>query len=276
MNQREPILNHIDECRECENILSNINEIDDSNKIYIKNYIQNVIEQSESIDKYNGMRLKPSLKHDQYNDEDWEKVKAIVATPDASKVMCVQSSYSYSFYIYNSPKHGLVEITESFWTGSVSTVTSISYEYLVENFRPQEIKMTFNRYLLTITSGYSDTFIIEPDLVINESIQTLVNSKKDEIKSFYENNDSQISDENSDSFDFSIQDGIHNSCDFNENIEKFIESLYLKIGTINEIQYFVTKTKLNMKEYDSNKYFLILFAQIDEHTFVSTHLELSN
>lgn len=255
----------IDNSQECQNISS-----DDSNKSYIEKYIHDVIEPSESIETYNGLKLKPSLKYSEYNDEDWEKVKAIVATPDASKVMCIQSTYSYSFHIYNSPKHGLVEITESFWNQSVSSVTSISYEYLVENFRPQEIKMTFNRYLCSITSGYTDAFMTNPDLVISEAINALVESKKNEIQSFYQKDDSY---------------------DFDETPESYLLSLYIKLGSIDvvdsllhsapsdrkeaksDVQYFVTKTKIISDKYDKDTKFLVLFAQMDENTFVSTHLE---
>ncbi len=227
----------------------------DSNtkKMNIHEYIQKVIEPSESIQKYNDLKLKPSLKYSQYNNEDWEKVKAIVNVPDTSKVMCIQSTYSYSFYIYNSPKHGLVEIIKSNFIESISNVTSISYEYLVHHFRHEEIKMTFNRYLSEITSEDCTYFMTNPTLKMNDTIRDFVESKRSEIKSFKEKSNSYNSD---------------------ETPEIYLQNLYITLGNIDDIPYFVTKTKVLSDEFDRNTDFLVLFAQLDEHTFVSTHIHI--
>ncbi len=224
-----------------------------SDEMSLQEYIDTKIEPLESLKKSGMLTLKPTLKYSEISDEDWAEIKAIANTPDVSKHSCIQATYSYGFYIYNSPKHGLVEITRSNWTGNFSSVTPISFEYLVSNFRPQELKMTFNRYLSMVASGFTDGFITNPTLEMNDSINALVESKKDEIKTFYEK-----------------------SYEFDENPETHLQSLYIKIGTIDTVQYFVTKTKLYMKDYDSSNEYLILIAQLDEHSFVSTHLHLSS
>lgn len=232
-----------------------------TNKQSIEDYIKTVIEVKESIEKYNELKLKPSLKYIKYNDEEWEEVKAIVATSDISKVHCIQSTYSYEFYIYNSPKHGLLEITKSNWNGNITSVISISYDYLVSNFRPNEIKMTFNCHLIEIVFNYDDNFITNPSLKMTDTIRVLVNSKKDEITHFYTSKSKSES-------EFEFESMIF------QNPEKYMRNLYINLGIIDKVQYFVTKSRIYMNNYDDKEY-LVLFAQLDENNFVSTHLEVS-
>lgn len=218
-------------------------------------YIDEEIESCETLEKPNPCQLKPCMKSVNCTDKEWEEIETIIANPDVLKHLCIQSTYSYTFFIYNSPKHGLVEITRSNWSGSYSSVTPISRDYLASNIRPQEVKMTFNRYLMEITSCYMDSFITHPTLEMNDKVRTLVESKKDEITHFYESGSKYTID---------------------QTPEEYMKNLYITLGTIDTVQYFVTKSKIYMKDYDANKDFLVLFAQLDENTFVSTHLELSN
>lgn len=151
----------------------------------------------------------------------------------------------------------LVEITRSNWTGNYFSVTPISRNYLASNIRPSEVKMTFNSYLHKMTSFISniDSLITNPTLKINDTIRDLVKSKKEEITHFYESGSK-----------YTVE----------QIPEEYMKTLYITLGTIDEIQYFVTKSKIYMKDNDTNKEFLVLFAQLDEHTFISSHLELSN
>ncbi len=217
-------------------------------------YIDEEVEPRETLETHNPCQLKPSMKCSDCGDEMWKEIEAMIANPDVSKHLCVQSTYSYAFFIYNSPKHGLVEITYSHWSGYYASVTPICRNYLASNIRPQEVKMTFNRYLMEITSCYIDSFITNPSLQMNEAINALVESKKDEITEFYSS-------------------GSKYTIDMTP--EEYVKNLYITLGSINDVTYFVTKTKLCMKDYDANKEFLILFAQLDENNFVSTFLELS-
>ncbi len=217
-------------------------------------FIIEEIEPRETLGTYNPCQLKPTMKSSNCTDKEWEKIEAIIANPDVSKHLCIQSTYSYAFFIYNSPKHGLVEITYSHWSGYYSSVTPISRDYVASHVRPQEVKMTFNRYLMEITSCHIDSFITNPSLQMNEAINALVESKKDEITEFYSSGSKYT---------------------FDMTPEEYVKKLYITLGSINDITYFVTKTKLYMKDYDANKEFLILFAQLDENNFVSTFLELS-
>ena len=231
----------------------NKSSFEPNEKRTLQMYIDQEVESCETLGTPNPCRLKPTMKSQDYTAEEWAEIESIIANPDVSKHLCVQSTWSYNFFIYNSPKHGLVEISYSNWSNNYSSVTPISRDYLASNFRPQELKMTFNRYLSMVASGFTDGFITNPTLEMNDSINALVESKKDEIKTFYEK-----------------------SYEFDENPETHLQSLYIKIGTIDEVQYFVTKTKLYMKDYDSSNEYLILIAQLDEDSFVSTHLHLSS
>ena len=242
-----------------------------SEKRTLQMYINEEIETLETLGTQNPCQLKPTMKCSNCTDEEWEEIESIIANPDVSKHLCIQSTWSYNFFIYNSPKHGLVEITYSNWMGDFSSVTPISRNYLASNIRPQEVKMTFERYLMRITSCYIDTFITNPSLEINDSIRALVESKKDEITHFY-------------SFD--------SKSTIEQTPEEYMENLYIPLGTIDDVdsllhsapsdrkgaksdvQYFVTKTKIYMKNYDANKEFLVLFAQLDENNFVCSHLDL--
>ncbi len=225
-----------------------------SEKRTLQMYIDEEIEPRETLETENPCQLKPSMKCSDCGDEVWKEIEAMIANPDVSKHICIQSTYSYVFFIYNSPKHGLVEITRSNWSGNYSSVTQISRDYLASNIRPQEVKMTFNRYLMEITSCYVDSFITNPSLQMNDCIRAFVESKKDEITEFYTS-------------------GSKYTIDMTP--EEYVKNLYITLGKIDDVTYFVTKTKLCMKDYDDNKEFLILFAQLDEHNFVSSHLELS-
>lgn len=240
-----------------------------SEKRTLQMYIIEEVETRETLRTENPCQLKPTMKRLNCTDEEWEKIEAIIANPDVTKHMCIQSTYSYTFFIYNSPKHGLVEISYSNCNGNYSSVTPISRNYLASNIRPQEVKMTFERYLMRITSCYIDTFITNPSLEMNDSIRALVESKKDEITHFYSS-----------------------KSDIDQTPEEYIKNLYITLGNIDDVDsllhsapsdrkgaksdvtFFVTKTNIYMKDYDSNKEFLVLFAQLDENNFVSSHLEL--
>ncbi len=217
-------------------------------------YINEEIEPRETLGTHNPCQLKPSMKSLKCSDEEWKEIETMIANPDMSKHICIQTTYSYTFFIYNSPKHGLVEITYSNWSGCYASVTPICRNYLASNIRTQEVKMTFNRYLMEITSCYVDSFIINPSLQMNDSIRALVESKKDEITEFYTSKSKYTID---------------------MVPEEYVKNLYITLGNIDNVTYFVTKTKLCMKDYDDNKEFLILFAEVDKHNFVSTFLELS-
>ncbi len=224
-----------------------------NDKRTLQMYIDEEVEPRETLGTHNPCQLKPSMKCLECSDEEWKEIETMIANPDVSKHICIQSTYSYTFFIYNSPKHGLVEITYSNWSGYYASVTPICRNYLASNIRPQEVKMTFNRYLIEITSCYTDSFITNPSLQMNDSIRALVESKKDEITEFYTSGSKYTVDMTPD---------------------EYVKNLYITLGSINDVTYFVTKSKIYMKDYDANKEFLILFAQLDEHNFVSTFLTL--
>ncbi len=230
----------------------NIKQYEPADKRTLQMYIDQEIEPRETLGTLNPCQLKPSMKCSECSDEEWQEIEALIANPDVSKHICVQSTYSYTFFVYNSPKHGLVEITYSNWSGYYASVTPITRNYLASNIRPQEVKMTFDRYISQITSGYNDNFITQPTLTISDELHALIESKKDEIIKFY-------------SFDTNLI----------ENHEEYIKNLYITLGNIGTVSYFVTKTKFYLSEYERNKEYLILFAQFDEHNFGLTLLELS-
>jgi len=240
-----------------------------SEKRTLQMYINEEVETLETLGTQNPCQLKPTMKCSNCTNEEWEEIEAIIANPDVSKHHCIQSTWSYDFFIYNSPKHGLVEIIYSNWIGHFSSVTQISRNYLASNIRPQEVKMTFERYLMEIRSGYVDTFITNPSLEINDSIRALVDSKKDEITLFYES-------------DY--------KCTIDQMPEEYMKNLYITLGSIDDVDsllhssdrkgaksdvtFFVTKTIIYMKNYNHYENILVLFAQLDENNFVSSKLVL--
>jgi hypothetical protein len=250
--------------------LSNIINDNAGNNDNIISKIFNLIENSENIivksvnSNYGALPLKPHPRVMNMEDELWNNVKEVVNTPTFRPII-LQSSWNYTFYLYNSPKHGLLEVVLNnnkmhIYREIVSSnnqvtlrqnlyVNRVTYKYLCSTFRMNEYVRVrdLEMFLSSLLSGYNSEFL-ENTIVMT-----------DELKDFLETPEIKAK------IDAFVSRNIEFEALVSEELEiNILDELHVYLGKLDDEEYYLAKVSL-ISEMNSKEYIVLFSRNLDSY-----------